>query len=103
MSIHRSVRADVEIKANSYCPICRGVTLCEHHHGAEEFNVPKPYSLTAKEKAAAELYEVLKSLMGGDEKLQVGIGGNPKYVDDFIRKTEAILAKAEGRPLEAAE
>jgi hypothetical protein len=48
--------------------------------------------------AAPELYEALNALMGGDEKMQVGIGGNPLYVERFIDRARAALAKARGEP-----
>lgn len=41
-----------------------------------------------------ELVETLGALLGEDEKLQVGIGGNPTYVDKFIEKAWTILDKA---------
>lgn len=46
--------------------------------------------------AAPELYEALAALLGGDDKLQVGIGGNPIYVEAFLAKARAALAKARG-------
>jgi hypothetical protein len=44
----------------------------------------------------AELVEALDALMGGDEKMQVGIGGNPNYVNAFISRTNLLLEKAKG-------
>jgi hypothetical protein len=46
--------------------------------------------------AAPELYEALDALLGGDDKLRVGIGGNPIYVDAFLAKAGDVLAKARG-------
>jgi hypothetical protein len=46
--------------------------------------------------AAPELYTALDDLMGGDERMQVAIGGNPLYVDRFMDAARAALAKARG-------
>jgi len=46
--------------------------------------------------AAPELYDMLYALMGGDEKMQVAIGGNPSYVDGFMSRANSVLAKARG-------
>ena len=46
--------------------------------------------------AAPELLEALKALMGHDDKMQVAIGGNPRYVDAFMERARAAIAKAEG-------
>lgn len=46
--------------------------------------------------SAPDLYAALAALMGGDEKMQVGIGGNPTYVDRFVVQANAALAKARG-------
>lgn len=39
--------------------------------------------------------EALRALMGGDDKLTVGIGGNPNYVEKFIAETNASLSALE--------
>ncbi len=38
-----------------------------------------------------ELLDALGRLMGGDDKMQVGIGGNPNYVDRFVGETKALI------------
>ena len=42
------------------------------------------------------LVEMLQILLGGDPKLQIMIGGNPNYIDAFIAKASALLAKIGG-------
>lgn len=46
--------------------------------------------------AAPELLEALKALMGHDDKIQVAIGGNLRYVGAFMDRARAAIAKAEG-------
>jgi hypothetical protein len=43
-----------------------------------------------------EQLQALDALLGGDDKLRVGIGGNPIYVDAFLAKARDVLAKARG-------
>ncbi len=42
------------------------------------------------------LYAALFALLGGDDNLHMAIGGNPIYVDAFLAKARATLAKARG-------
>lgn len=46
--------------------------------------------------AAPELLAALEAFMGADDKMQVAIGGNPIYVDRFLARVRALLAKAKG-------
>jgi hypothetical protein len=46
---------------------------------------------------APELLEALSALMGADEKMQVGIGGNPIYVAAFVAKARSLISRAEGK------
>jgi len=48
----------------------------------------------SQEDGFTDLLEALEAMMGGDEKLQVAVGGNPIYVDKFLAKTRAAIAKA---------
>ncbi len=39
--------------------------------------------------------EALRALLGGDEKMQVAIAGNPNYVDEFIASARAALSASD--------
>lgn len=62
---------------------------------------PGPYQREAEATArliqhAPALYYALDALMGGDDKMQVAIGGNPNYVDKFLARARAILDEIAG-------
>jgi|AKVG01.1.fsa_nt_gi hypothetical protein len=71
----------------------------------KRYQPPEPFDTTkyirgdiheALQKQNAELLEALEALMGGDEKMQVAIGGNPIYVDAFIEKARKAIDDAKG-------
>ena len=39
--------------------------------------------------------DALRALLGGDEKMQVGIGGNPIYVEEFLASARAALSASD--------
>ena len=42
------------------------------------------------------LVEALRVFLGGDPGLQISLGGNPNYIDAFLYKVRALLAKIRG-------
>ena len=42
------------------------------------------------------MVEALRVFLGGDPGLQISLGGNPNYIDAFLYKARALLAKIGG-------
>jgi hypothetical protein len=42
---------------------------------------------------APAMLDALRFFLGGDDKVQVGVGGNPTYVDRKLDEARAILAR----------
>ena len=61
-------------------------------------------SVQIEHEAAAQAYakmgefrKLLDAMLGGDTKLQVAIGGNPRYVDAFLAKARAAVENKDAR------
>lgn len=94
-----SKAAKVEREGKWYCGIHDPVLLAAkatERHTKWEAEYAASRKRNDLSSAAADLLAICEIFLGGDEKFQVAVGGNPIAVDKMLSDARAVVAKAKG-------
>ena len=79
------MKNDVTIKANSYCPICKGVVLADCRHDSIQFSVPMRYQ---RMEFNAQLQNEVEKLTVQRDELEKLCNYNERVMRDCLRLAE---------------
>lgn len=80
------------IKANSYCPVCRGIVLADCRHNASEFST-RHREIPPPSPAHKEVVEALQGCISY-RNWQIAVGGPvPEELKDVWKQAETILSR----------